>query len=435
MMQRFRDRTIALALVVALAGCADPANRAVGTATLSADLQSTGPGSSPEERAALSRIARLVAVATSDERTRKHLRRDMRAAPYREHKLALTPYLRSKDGSELLAGMIAAGGGTEPDVFNTLSSIRPLELYMPVAKHRESWMGGDGLLVVSQLEEGEPIFAFDSRGRSVALDVSTAPLQPTLSIVPVETRFDQPLAGSLSRNVRDQNGAAIGTLEPVNVKQGMLIACDETSCGGGISGSPTPPPTHGMYLEFSRIVDAKEPWFRGNPEIEVHIQGPIDQSDPKYGADLSCSGAHSVDFRKVFDQNGAFWTGKVLLYSQDEVSAFNARFSEGFNVMFWEDDDTSCKIKTDSDALVAFLEASARTTGAVIAVKVVSAPWYITVGTFIATMFSDASWLLTSDDFLGAAVDQVAAAQDFPDATHIIMLGGAMNGRARIIWH
>jgi hypothetical protein len=424
--------------VVALLGlcaCADPANRIEGLKT-SADIQ---PGTvDPEggERGALTDVTRLVAVALNNEPARQHLKRDMRAAPFREHKLELVPYLGSKDGRSLLSAMAAANGSTEDAVIKEASTVRPLEFYMPVQEHREKWTGKSEVLVVSQLEESSPIVAFDSRGQNVALDRKTAPAQPTLSIIPVETRFDRPMNPATSRNVRDENGDAIGTLEPLEVKSSKLIACDETckTGDGSNTGSVSSIPP-GLYLEFSRIVDAKEPWFRGDPEIEVHIQGPTDIGTPRYGADLSCAGEHPVDSRKYFDQNEGFWSGRALLFSADEVNSYNRKFTEGFDVMVWEDDDTECSIKTDSNSLVETIQQTAKAAAAGTAVKVLAGPVWLRIGTFIATLFSNASWLLTSDDFLGMEVDQTAAGMYYPDATHVLLLGSSINGRARLVWH
>lgn len=433
----YGERVLVVALVAALSGCADPASRAVGP-TVSPDVQvgpmPPSPFSSRDERAALTRIARLVAVAMDNEPARQHLKRDMKAAPFREHKLQLGTYLRSKDGSALLNRMLTSNGWTESDLFGTLAAIRPLELYVPVTRHRESWTGSADVLVVSQLNETEPIVAFDEKGREVALDRNVAPAQPTLSIVPVETRFDQPMAPAGSRNMRDQNGNAIGTLEPMALKESSLIACDET-CGGGGGGSPPPPIPPGLYLEFSRILDMKEPWFRGDPEVEVHIQGPNSPSAPTYGEDLSCSGEHAYDNRKVFDQNGGFWQGRVMLFSQEETVAFTNKFNQGFHVLFWEDDNASCVLKLDTNSLVQLVN-STFTAFSTVALKLIpNASWTVVAAAFVATFFSNAgAWLLTNDDFLGAAVEQSSAGYSYPDNTHVIMNGTTLNGRATIVY-
>ena len=308
-----------VALLAALVACADPASRTVGLGVSNNVQSELTPSSANEERAALTKIARLVAVAMDNEPARQHLKRDMRAAPFHEHKLELAPYLRSKDGKALLDRMVTLGGGPESDLFRTLSAIRRLEFYMPVATHRESWTGSADVLVVSQLDESDPIVAFDESGSEVGLDRNVAPAQPTLSIVPVETRFDQPLPLLGTKNVRDKGGSAIGTLEPIKLNSSNMMLC-ETDCSSDVgsgSGTTSAAIAPGLYLEFSRILDMKEPWFRGNPEIEVHIQGPTSLALPTYGEDISCSGEHAYDPRKVFDQNGGFWEGRVMLFSAD----------------------------------------------------------------------------------------------------------------------
>jgi hypothetical protein len=429
------ERALFLALFVGTIGCADSASRTVGPVTSRSTVSGPTAPATSDERVALTTIARLVAEAMDNEPSRQRLKRDMRAAPFREHKLALAPYLQSKDGRALLERMAALGGG-EQAVFATLSKIRPLEFYVPVAQQRESWTGKSDVLVLSQLNESEPIVSFDERGQEVSLDRKVAPAQPVLSIVPSETDFTRPMPASSSRNARDKNGDAIGTLEPLQVKGSNLIACGDTCGGGGGGGSTTPPIAPGLYLEFSRILDAKEPWFRGDPEIEVHIHGPNDAANPTYGANLSCSGEHAPDYRKVFNQDGAFWEGRVMLYSADEIVAFNNRFPQGFHVIFWEDDNMPCILKLDSNALVEFLKSASKAAGTVALKVIPTASWPVVAAVFFGTLFENAgSWLLTDDDFLGVAVDQYAAGNPYPLNTHLIMDGATLNGRANIVTH
>src|SRR4030081_2621170 len=94
-----------VALLAALAACADPVTRTAGLGVSQNAQSEPTPLSPSEERATLSKIARLVAVAMDNEPARQHLKRDMRAAPFREHKLELGSYLRSKDGRALLKAM------------------------------------------------------------------------------------------------------------------------------------------------------------------------------------------------------------------------------------------------------------------------------------------------------------------------------------------
>ena len=427
------EGALVLALLATVA-CSDPASRIVAPSS-SREVVAEPSAAPTAERAALTKIARLVAEALDNEPARQHLKRDMRAALFREHKLQLTSYLQSKDGKTLLQRMAAIAGGDESTIFTSLAAIRPLEFYMPVAKHRETWKGKQEVLVVSQLDQATPIVAFDQTGKEVKLDRKVAPSQPTLSILPVETRFSEPMDAASSRNVRDENGEAIGTLESASLRPSSLIACgDECSGGGGGGGGGTPPIPPGLYLEFSRILDAKEPWFRGEPEIEVHVHGPTSTSAPRYGANLSCSGEHAYDYRKVFNQDDNFWQGRVLVFSNEETLAYTSKFTEGFQVLFWEDDNDSCEIKVDTNALMTFLQGTANGAG-MIAIKLLpGAPWYIVAGAFMAQLFSNASWLQTDDDFLGVAVDQRQLGSPYPTNTHVIMDGSTLNGRATIVY-
>ena len=427
------EGVLVLALVIALAACADSVGRAVAP-TSPAITATEASGRQTEERVALTRITRLVAIALNNEPARQHLKRDLRAAPFREHKVELSPYLQSKEGGALLSGMAAANGSDEKTIFATLSAIRRLELYMPVAIQRETWTGKAPVIVASQLDEGTPIVAFDESGREFAVNAAAPPDQPTLSIVPVETRFDQPMDPGKSRNVRDKGGEAIGTLESYELRQSNLIACD-ASCGGGGTGSGSTSIPPGLYLEFSRIVDAKEPWVRGDPEIEVHVHGPTSSTAPTYGENLSCSGEHSGDYRKVFNQDGGFWEGRVMVFSNEETVAYVNKFKEGFHIIFWEDDNEPCTLKYDSNALVSLIQSTAGAAGTVAVKLLPGAPWAVVAGLFVAQLFSNAgSWLLTNDDYLGVAVDQRQLGTPYPNNTHVIMDGTTVNGRATLVY-
>lgn len=432
-----RFSVLALAVLGVSVSCAEQTGSVAGPGDGRSDI-SVGPSvtASESEDASLGRIARLVAMALNDKHTRNQLKKDLRAAPFKEHKVELRKYLQGSDAAPMLDRMAQAGGQSKTDILATLDRIRPLELYMPVRSQREKWVGDEDVLVAAQLAENDPILGFDSRGEPVEMDMRAAPTGPTLSIVPVETRFDSPMPLGKSRNVNDQNGEAIGTLVPADLKPSKMMVCDE-ACSGGGGGTVTPPPLPaGLYLEFSRILDVHEPWNRGDPEIEVHIHGPNEPGNPRYGADLSCSGEHAYDWRKAFDQNGGFWEGHVMLFSGPETVNFANKFNEGFHVFFWEDDDTACQLKTDKNVLLAVVKQTA-TAFSTVAIKV----WPqgavpILVGTFLAVLFQDpAAWLLTNDDFVGAAVAQSAAGYSYPNNTHVIMDGTTLNGRATIVYY
>ncbi len=69
-----------VAMLAALVACADPTSRTVGLSVPNNAQNEPTHSSANEERAALSKIARLVAVAMDKEPARQHLKRDMRAA-------------------------------------------------------------------------------------------------------------------------------------------------------------------------------------------------------------------------------------------------------------------------------------------------------------------------------------------------------------------
>lgn len=434
MKQNYRGTLVGLSLALTLAGCADPAGPVTAPATTASELRAEADAAADAERVALAKIGRLVATSLADKSMRHQLKRDLRKAPFKEHKLELRAYLRSEDGKALLAQM--AGGKSSDDILTLVDQVRSVEFYMPVRKHRESWVGDGEVLVAVQLEETDPILAFDRNGRESRLDPDAPPEQPTLSIVASETRFDQPMS-ALSKNVGDMNGRSIGTLEPREIEASGLIAVDEPPDGGGSGGSggggATIPP--GLYLEFSRILDVHEPFTRGEPEIEVHIQGPTTQNNPRYGIDLSCSGAGAYDYRKVFRQTGGFWDGRVMLFSAAEIADFNSKFSDGFHVLFWEDDDTACVLRLDSESLLGFLRSTAAASSSVAIKLVPKAPWYVVAGAFVAVFFESAGdWLKTNDDFVGAAVPQESAGFSYPGNTHVILEGAKLNGRATIVY-
>lgn len=429
-MKQKNRRLAGLSFIVALVACADPAER-VTAPTTAAESRAADSDPADAERAALAKIGKLVASSLGEKKMRQELRKHLRAAPFKEHKLELSRYLRSEDGEKLLAKMV--GAESSDAVLTLVDQVRPLEFYMPVRKHRETWVGDGEVLVAVQLEEEDPIIAFDASGRETRLDPNSPPDQATLSIVSSETRFDQPMPAG-SRNVGDLSGRSIGTLVPGGLEVSSLIVADPGGGGGGGSGGgSTVPP--GLYLEFSRILDVHEPFTRGEPEIEVHIQGPTSQNNPRYGIDLSCSGAEAYNYQKVFDQNGGFWEGRVMLFSAAEIADFNSKFTDGFHVLYWEDDNASCVLKLESETLIQMLKTTG-TAASAIAIKLIpKAPWYIVAGAFVAVWFENAgSWLLTNDDYVGAAVPQESAGYSYPGNTHVIMRGANLNGRATIVY-
>ena len=425
MPKHYVARGMMLTIVAITASCAD-ATRVATPAGNEVTASSLQIGPSPE-RQALTDIARGIALSLGSAQARSEMKGAMRAAPFLEHKLELRSYLnRSR-----LTALAERSGFTYDQLAEKLQLVRPLEIYMPAAVHRSKWTGGDDVLVVSQLEDSSRMIAFNLKGEEVFVSRDQAPSVPAIAIVPVETRFDKPLNMSEWKNQDDQNGQSIGTLAPFNPKTKNLIACGD-ECGGG-SGSYGYKPA-GFYMLFSRLVDMGEPWTKGNPEIEVHVHGPTSPYNNQYGADLACSGQHALPER-TFDQNNSFWNGEVLIWLQSEADNFNAQFPDGHHILFWEDDDTACRLKYDKPVLRDALSATLAVVGGA-ALKAggfggLSIPFVL--ASFLASDLFSADWLTSNDDYLGALVPASAHNDSWSDANYTLMKGSSVNGRAMII--
>jgi hypothetical protein len=389
------------------------------------------------ERQALTRLARAIALALGNDEFRAGVKTALQRAPFKEHKVELRKFLTPP----AISAIARTAGISIESLSSDVRLVRPLELYMPVAVHRSFWTGERNLLVVSGLEDDAPAVGFDLQGREVAISNVAPPSIPTLSIVPVETRFDEPLDLTRWQNADDQGGRGIGTYvrcggddSPCRAAPGVdgqrprgMEECGD-SCGGGGGSYATP----GLYMTFSRIVDAKEPWWKGDPEVEVHVHGPLSGGDPHYGADLACSGEHALPER-YFDQNAGFWNGSVLLWTQAQDAAFASEFPDGYHVLFWEDDETPCQLKTDTDVLSSAIYGVSAAIGAAALKKGgfgnLSLPWV--AANFLASLWQNKSWLSGNDDLIGVLVQEFAPYQD--GSQYSIYLDNSVNGRAKIV--
>lgn len=397
-----------------------------------------GPGEA-DEQARLSGFARTLALSLRDDTVRLRLKNDLDDSHFREHKLHAARYLRGERGKALRARLASKMTGGDAAIDVTLNSIRSVELYMPVPEHKLNWDGSPDIIVAAQLREGAPVVGFRPDGSEVKLSADSAPTTPTLVLVSVETDFDHPMTDvqvqAADRALRARVSPASPTSQVNTGKSpgvsATVLPCDD--CGGGGEVNPPPSGPTGLYMEFSRLVDMGEPWTRGDPEIEVHIHGPTDAANSQYGEDLACAGEYGGPYR-TFDQNNAFWTGSVLLYTQAQAESFNAKFQEGFNILFWEDDDTACSIKTDKNMLRGALSATRDAFGTVAVALVPGATWYAIGGSFFGALYNSADWLLSNDDYLGGAVGNAYTGQSYTDATHTIMRGTEINGRAKLVW-
>ncbi|MBA4157842.1 MAG: hypothetical protein H0X65_10245 [Gemmatimonadetes bacterium] len=397
-----------LGTVLLTFGCSDVSQPGNPAAPEPAALSAVALG----EREALNELTRAVALALQDGGLRQRVKNDLRDSRHTfEHKLEFTRYLKGENGGILLAKMAKETGKDRDEILGLLKMVRPLEFYMPVTEHRESWRGGADLLVASLLEdEKEAPVGYTLSGVRTALSASAPPATPVLSLVPVETDFSQPLDRRVP-NRNDDGGNTIGTLcetcliEPIDD--------DGSGSGGGSTSKPG-----GLYMTYSYVKNDGEAWVKGAPEIEVHVHGRYEGKT--YGKDLSCAGDRVKDSHRYFNQDSKTWTGEVLLFTQAEIADYNSRYPEGFNIMMWEDDDTACTIKTDKD-ITGLLKLTSGVVGAT--AVFVKGNWLTAAGLFIGTLYESANWLLSNDDFLGDAVEASEGS-----TRHNLWIGDSYNG-------
>jgi hypothetical protein len=377
---------------------------------------------------ALDKVTHVVALALNDQGLRQRVRNDLRDSRFTvEHKLPFNDYIKGESGGILLAKMDKESELNRDEILALLNQIRPLEFYMPVDEHRETWTGGTNLYVGSILEDEDTPTVYDLSGQRFVGSLDAVPATPTLAIVPVETDFSQ-VVGAAFQNA-NADGGAIGTWQPIpGPSTNMQSDCDsdyalqecDSSSGGGGTIKPA-----GLYMTYSQLDDLGEHYFKGNPEIEVHIHGP-NSGGSTVGADLACAGGEVSESVRQFDQNGNTWSGEALLFSQDQIEAYDG--TQGFNVMVWEDDDTACLIKTDKD-ITGLLELTAGLAGT--AVSISTGNWLGAAAAFIGTVYQSASWLMSNDEFLGDA-GLVQGSSNLNVLEPKLYIGHQQNGELRL---
>jgi hypothetical protein len=380
----------AAAVLVAVAACGDEAPtapRAPGNPTLAASA-ATEP-ESPElqrEDALASELARALARALDKPALRNDVKRAMRAAMHREHKLELRRYFRSSDGAQVASAVRQQLAGPGDRLTQLLEALPALEVYLPVRAHRAKWRGGSELVVAAGLHEAHAPSGFRLDGTPFALDAAAAPTQPVLILTKAETDFDKPVDASLWQNVEDAGGAAIGTMvrrissvggtpgrrvttsqtatvSPLLIEEPCdptMLICEEPPAPGPAPTYPVRPP--GIWLDRVDVNNYEEPWYRGTAEIQLVLTGPgMNGFD---GPRLSCSGQyartqaqHHRDW-KYFDQSGHTWERKPellegLLFGEDDIAEFGATYQDNvpINVEMWEDDGPAENCNFDGGAL------------------------------------------------------------------------------------
>jgi hypothetical protein len=373
------NRRIAAAVLIVLAACTDRSVTPPSEAPLAV------PPISPSARPPVE-LARKFAKGLKNPAFRAYLKAQLDASPYREHKLQFETFLAANSGRALRE--IAAENGTSGDaIAGQAKAAIALEVYFPVAEHRAVWTGDEQVLVATALTDDDPPVAFDPDGRRQVLDPRTPPVTPVLALVPVETDF---------------------TAQPARQE---CLDC----AGGGGDVMPPPPPPAGLYMTKSHFVQDFEGWLKGSPEFEVQILGQKGQTDSLIS--YQCAGEHAGG-PYTFDQNGKDWTGRVLLFSKQQIDTYNAAHPQSnVRVFVVEDDDTACQIKTDSDRFQDLVN------------EVDSAYNRYTSGndssTFVRKYYAYArsaynifqafaSWIKTNDELVGNAVEDRIVGEFYP---------------------
>lgn len=270
-----------LGAVLATSGCDD-----VGREAPLAPESTSSRSLAAQQSDALAELTRAIALALKDAGLRQRVKNDMRQAPYSEHKLFLEKYLRGNSGGILLAKMAKETGRSRDELMGLLQGLGPMEFYMPVVAHRQSWTGGANLQVAGMGEASTTLVGFDLAGSRVILSPVEPPATPTLVIVPQETDYRRALNPAKSRNVNDGGGQAIGTL--LSVDEGDCInryclpePCDE--CWTTAPPPPPPPPSPGPvqqrgisveeFITHMRAINDHESWPSGDPEFYLLLAG------------------------------------------------------------------------------------------------------------------------------------------------------------------
>ncbi|MGH7534671.1 MAG: hypothetical protein ACREMG_03695, partial [Gemmatimonadales bacterium] len=344
-------------------------------------------GRPPADRAVLERLSYRVALALAEPEFRAYLRQQIERSPARERKLHFQRFLTAGDRRAIRA-LARHSNESEAGVEADALAAIPLELYFPVPAHRSSWSGGEDILVATALADRDAPVAFDIRGNRRVLSPDAPPATPVLALVPQEQDFDR-------------------------------VRPDDHLLGGNTGGGSAPP--GGLYMTYAHFVDDFEGWFKGDPEFEVHMLGQSGSSDSL--TSYACAGGEAGGYYR-FDQNNHDWTGNVLLYTQTQLTNYKAGHpSQNMRVFVVEDDDTACQIKTDANrfgALVKAVESAyPQLTGGKDSVTSIS-KIFKRANALQKILRALASFITTSDDLVGNAVESAVVGAAYPGANWVV---------------
>lgn len=375
----------ALLLAAGLAACSEPTPAPTAPDESPPLTDPAGAQGGRISQARLERLARRTARALRDPSFRADVKAALDRSTYREGKVHFQRYLKANGGRGLrvLAG---ADGEAEADVEADANRTGTLEMYLPVPAHRAAWTGDENVLVATAERDGEAPVAFDLAGRRIVLSLDTPPATPVLAVEPAELDFDAPsLAAAM---------------------------CTEETCNGG-GGGYVVPPTPGLYMLKAEFAGSFESWLKGDPEYEIHIMGPAAKGDNTNLVSFQCVGEHAAG-EYSWDSDEKNWTGNQLLFSKAQIDAMAiAHKNVPFTIMAYEDDDTACQIKTDSDRASKVFAAVGVLAKEYKSAKSVEGKLQAAQSLFklLAAIYS---FLTSADDIIGLVVSDAATGRSHP---------------------
>ncbi len=394
-----------LGLALACSEQAGPPTEPDVTADPVPDNEPAAPETS--ERGALEALARQVALAMGSDVFRAELRQQLELSPVREHKLPAADFLAARQPLLAQAALVSA---VDPGIVTSLTGRTiPAELYFPVPGHREAWTGGTDVLVATAMDDDDAPVAFDTEGRRYRLDPRHPPAMPVLALVPREA-FRPRMASA---------------------------KCLEEDCvqpwgggGGGAGGDDPGGPqlsAGSLTLTHAEFVGTFEGWLKGDPEFELHILGPVSQSDTSTVMIYQCIGEHApVGY--VWDMNRLSWDGQVKLFSFEQMDAFQQAYPGRAYLVFAVEDDTgACVITSNANQFRAMLDVLGQVYDEYTAAKdqkigFNDADRILKAAQTGANLLSAiANFITTKDDPIGIAVEGSVAGRFHPGANWVVL--------------
>lgn len=292
-----------------------------------------------DSAALLRNTARSLAVALADPKLRAQLKAALARTRVREGKLHVQRFLHNR-GANFGRAVGLANRLGERGWADAIERLPDLEMYLPIAKHRETWAATGDLLVAGFLETDEEIrarggrTAYTTRGEALRIPYGQVPSRPVLVIYPAETDFgptgEEPLM------------ATVGALAAAPSAVARIIFPPPQPAPAGPCESQT---TTDVYVYICKIVISNvgqyEESLRGAPEVAVLTRAvTVNASNvPTSWIDIGCNNEDKTDLSK-FNMDNDTWMGRTRVAARTTFQSQQAAGKRIF-IMVWEDDNGS----------------------------------------------------------------------------------------------